>query len=85
LSLQERAKSTGRVVPTEVLIAALEQVPKSIGILEPLVDYCVELNNSLDAEDIELVTESETWETFRAQWRQVCAWLPEDRKKALIS
>ena len=68
--MQDRAKTTGRVVPQHVLEKALEQVPKSVKILAPLVDYHVELLNAPGAEDIEIVTEGETWETFQSQWTQ---------------
>ena len=61
---------TGRVVPRKLLAEALEQVPRSVKILAPLVDYHVELNNSSDDGNIELVTEGETWETFKSHWIQ---------------
>ena len=64
----DRAKATGRVVPKEVLEAALEQVPLSVEILAPLVDYYAELNN---ADEVELVKpEGSTWEEFREVWNQ---------------
>jgi hypothetical protein len=67
---QERALETGRVVPRKLLAEALEQVPRSVKILAPLVDYHVELNNASDDGNIELVTEGETWETFTSHWIQ---------------
>jgi hypothetical protein len=67
---QQRAKETGRVVPMDLLEQALEQVPRSVKLLAPLVDYCAELLNAPNAKDIELVTEGETWETFYSQWVQ---------------
>jgi hypothetical protein len=70
LFLQDRAIATGRVVPRELLISAIEQVPKSVKVLSPLVDYHVELNNAPNAQDIELVTPDETWESFQSQWIQ---------------
>mmetsp|Transcript_22225 Transcript_22225/g.40372 ORF Transcript_22225/g.40372 Transcript_22225/m.40372 type:complete len:98 (+) Transcript_22225:852-1145(+) len=63
---------------------ALEQVPKSVKILAPLVDYYCELNNAPNAPDIELVTEGETWEDFTKQWIQTCAWVPPHRSKSSI-
>ena len=48
---------------------AIEQVPRSIKILAPLVDYFVELQND-SSPDIELVTEGETWDSFSSQWVQ---------------
>jgi hypothetical protein len=67
---QERALVTGRVVPRDLLAKTLEQVPQSVRILAPLVDYHVELRNASDSDDIELVTEGETWETFKSHWIQ---------------
>lgn len=68
---QERAVATGRIVPKEVLEAALEQVPRSVQILAPLVDYYAELNNAPGAPDIELTKPvGETWESFRNRWNQ---------------
>jgi hypothetical protein len=67
-ALKERAIETGRIVPQKVLAAALEQVPKSVEILAPLVDYRVELSN---AADIVLVNPpGENWESFQKQWIQ---------------
>ena len=70
LYTQERALITGRIVPTDVLTMALEQVPRSVKILGPLADYFVELDNSPGADDIQLATEGETWENFKSQWVQ---------------
>ena len=67
---QERAVTTGRIVPRDLLVAALEQVPKSVKILAPLVDYHAELRNAPNEPDIELVTEGESWEHFQSQWIQ---------------
>ena len=64
----ERAKATGRVVPQELLEEALEQVPRSVEKLAPLVDYYAELNN---ADEVELVKpEGSTWDDFRGVWNQ---------------
>lgn len=64
----DRAVATGRTVPTDVLEAALEQVPRSVKILAPLVDYYAQLDN---AEEIKLVKpEGHTWEDFRQVWHQ---------------
>jgi hypothetical protein len=50
---------------------ALEQVPKSVKILAPLVDYFAEFNNDQNASDIELVKpENSDWENFRSVWNQ---------------
>lgn len=77
---QERALETGRVVPRETLEIALEQVPRSVKILAPMVTYFCELNNAPGAADIELVTPGETWESFERRWHQTCAWVPSRRK-----
>jgi hypothetical protein len=50
---------------------ALEQVPRSVKILAPLVDYYAELNNAPGAPEIELTEpEGATWESFQSQWNQ---------------
>mmetsp|Transcript_5038 Transcript_5038/g.8255 ORF Transcript_5038/g.8255 Transcript_5038/m.8255 type:complete len:392 (+) Transcript_5038:78-1253(+) len=74
-----RALSTGRVVPREVLERALDQVPQSVKVLGPLVDYYCEINNAPGAPDVELLTKDETWETFESKWLQTCAWVPNRR------
>jgi hypothetical protein len=64
----ERGMNTGRIVPQELLAAAIEQVPKSVKKLSPLVDYFVELSNNVD---IEIANPpSETWNTFKMNWIQ---------------
>jgi predicted kinase len=77
---QERAMMTGRVVPRETLEMALDQVPRSVRILGPLVSYFCELNNAPGAVDIELVSDIETWQSFESKWHQTCAWVPSRRK-----
>ena len=62
---------TGRVVPQELLERTMEEVPKSVARLEPLVDFLAEISNS-DEGDVALVTEDMTWESFRSQWTQTC-------------
>lgn len=71
----ERAIQTGRIVPPELLQTALEQVPKSVEILSPLVDYYAELHNPPPTEDGEneiylVKPEGETWEHFQTNWLQ---------------
>jgi predicted kinase len=80
LSHQQRALETGRVVPLETLEIALDQVPRSVKILAPMVTYFCELHNAPGAADIELVTPGETWESFESRWHQTCAWVPSRRK-----
>lgn len=67
---EERAKTTGRVIPRELLLETLQQVPYSVKRLSPLVDYHAEINNPPDTDDVELKTPGETWESFRKQWLQ---------------
>mmetsp|Transcript_21136 Transcript_21136/g.44426 ORF Transcript_21136/g.44426 Transcript_21136/m.44426 type:complete len:623 (-) Transcript_21136:864-2732(-) len=67
----QRATKTGRIVPSEILEKAIEQVPKSVKILAPMVDYYAEINNAPDVHDIELVKpEGSNWSEFRQQWIQ---------------
>jgi hypothetical protein len=66
---------TGRVVPRELLEKAMEQVPRSVDILSPLVDYHAEINNPADADDVELVKPKDSsWEEFKRQWAQTVAY-----------
>jgi hypothetical protein len=67
--LQNRALTTGRVVPVSLIQESLEQVPRSVKVLAPLVDYHAELHNFPDS-DIELVKKGETWDDFRSHWIQ---------------
>ena len=67
---QERALHTGRIVPRELLDKTIEQVPRSVAELAPLVDYHIELMNDPSSPDIEIVTPGETWETFTSHWIQ---------------
>ena len=63
-----RAQATGRVVPRETLEAALEQVPKSVEMLAPLVDHYAEINN---ADEVELIKpKGSTWKEFKEVWNQ---------------
>jgi hypothetical protein len=61
---------TGRVVPQKLLAEAIEQVPRSVAELAPLVDYHVEIRNAPNQPDVQLVTPGETWESFTATWVQ---------------
>eukprot|EP00588_Corethron_pennatum_P030891 CAMPEP_0194340702 /NCGR_PEP_ID=MMETSP0171-20130528/87315_1 /TAXON_ID=218684 /ORGANISM="Corethron pennatum, Strain L29A3" /LENGTH=660 /DNA_ID=CAMNT_0039105765 /DNA_START=32 /DNA_END=2014 /DNA_ORIENTATION=+ len=74
-----RVAYTGRVVPRKTLLMALEQVPRSVKILKPLVDYYVDLNNPEG--DIEILTDGHTWESFESQWRQ----LPKNSSDQVIT
>ena len=67
-------------MPRETLEMALDQVPRSVKILGPLVTYFCELNNAPGAPDIELMTDTEPGESFERN-RQVClGWVPSRRK-----
>ena len=68
---KKRALATGRVVPESLIALTIEEVPKSVAELAPLVDYHVELSNDPEAsQEIEIVTPGETWDHFTAQWVQ---------------
>ncbi|CAJ1913409.1 unnamed protein product [Cylindrotheca closterium] len=80
-----RALSTGRIVPIEVLEAALDQVPKSVKILAPQVDYYAEVNNPEKVPDVELVKPvGSTWEDFRKTWLQTVAYVPTKQRMAKV-
>ena len=64
-----RAEETGRVVPEPLLLQAYEQVPRSVKVLQPLVDYHVTLHNPSDG-DVSIGTEGESWQSFQSQWIQ---------------
>lgn len=71
-----RALETGRIVPSQILENAMEQVPKSVKVLAPMVDYYAEINNAPGVDDIELVKpEGSTWTEFRQQWIQTVAYV----------
>ena len=61
---------TGRIVPRDLIVETIEQVPLSVAQLAPLVDYHIELLNDPKTPDIEIVTNGETWENFTSQWAQ---------------
>lgn len=61
---------TRRIVPRALLEESLDSVPRSVAELSVLVDYHVELKNITGADDIELVTPNETWQSFTQQWIQ---------------
>jgi hypothetical protein len=67
---EERAKTTGRVVPRNLLLETMERVPKSVVRLSSLVDYYAEIHNPPNVDDVQLRTTGETWDSFRKQWLQ---------------
>lgn len=67
-----RSEETGRIVPQETIIHALENVPRSIDILTPLSDFFCEISN--DDDHLRLVKPyGMTWDLFRDIWDQSCA------------
>jgi len=68
-----RAISTGRVVPRKLLEEALEQVPKAVQILSPIVDYVSEVHNAAGSDDVDLVKGGKAWGDFQRQWIQTCS------------
>ena len=78
---EKRARTTGRVVPIESLEKSLKQVPISVKKLAPLADFFCELDNSYDfassdGNEVRMITEGITWDTFRENWAQTCPWVP---------
>ena len=63
---EARGKATGRIVPKEVLLDAIEQVPISVNILKSKVDYFVELTNCSSDDDIKIVVEGKDGAPKRA-------------------
>eukprot|EP00529_Nitzschia_sp_RCC80_P013921 CAMPEP_0113482394 /NCGR_PEP_ID=MMETSP0014_2-20120614/22896_1 /TAXON_ID=2857 /ORGANISM="Nitzschia sp." /LENGTH=728 /DNA_ID=CAMNT_0000375909 /DNA_START=234 /DNA_END=2420 /DNA_ORIENTATION=- /assembly_acc=CAM_ASM_000159 len=77
----KRAEITGRIVPEATLLAALEQVPKSVNILKHHVTYYAEINNPPDTPDVELVEpKGLTWDEFRSTWDQSLAFIADKEK-----
>lgn len=66
---ENRSKTTGRVVPQNTLLDALERVPKSVKKLSPMVDFVCELNNT---HEVTLESDGMTWDKFRNTWVQSC-------------
>ena len=58
------------MVPRDLLERNMLEVPESIKVLSPLVDFAVELRNLDDSSDIEIVTPSVTWDSFERVWKQ---------------
>jgi uncharacterized phage-like protein YoqJ len=79
-TFQARGEMTGRVIPTETLQLSLQQVPKSVEILQPKVDYFCELNNAPCVNEIEIMTDGVNWTNFASNWLQTCAWIPKSKK-----
>jgi len=85
---KKRGESTGRMIPEEILENSLEQVPLSVSILSPLVDFSCEIDNSVISkdDDIKLVktsTRDLSWDGFNSVWLQTCAWVPKSKRASL--
>jgi len=56
-----------------MLELSLEQVPKSVALLRPMVDFAVEIHNT-GGQDVELVAPEMDWEAFTNLWSETaCA------------
>jgi hypothetical protein len=71
--IQQRAKTTGRVVPTDVLLKSIEQVPKSVEILSQHVDFFLAIHNAAEEDSASIVTRGATRETVKENFKQKCA------------
>jgi hypothetical protein len=78
-SPQSRAKVTGRMVPRDLLERTMLEVPVSISLLAPKVDFTVELRNAPDSTDIEIATPCVTWASFKKVWKQNCVRSSKDK------
>ena len=58
----------------------MKQVPISVSKLAPKVDFFCELDNSPLLSEVEIRTEGITWESFKANWEQTCAYVPGQRR-----
>ena len=64
---KERGIKTGRVIPMETMIMTIEQVPRSVEILQKLVDVFVEIDNPDDS-DIVITSSEMDWDMFKSIW-----------------
>ena len=85
---KKRGERTGRMIPESILNATLEQVPRSVAILAPLVDYSCTINNDVQGVDddlslLETSTGDTSWEAFTKNWMQMCAWVPANKRESL--
>ena len=60
----------------ETMIMAIEQVPRSVEILQKLVDIFVEIDNPEDS-DIVITSSEMDWDIFKSIWLQTCAYRPK--------
>jgi hypothetical protein len=74
---EQRGKKTGRVVPTETLLASMDAVPKSVHALAPYCDFCCRVMNK-EGQEPQLFREPEApfpprtvdvdWDTIKGLW-----------------
>lgn len=78
VTIQSRARITGRVVPISLLEETMEQVPKSVAILKTKADFFVEVNNAgEEGDDVQIVQPSNLdWSAFARAWAPRCAAVP---------
>jgi hypothetical protein len=66
-------------VPRDLLEMSIEQVPKAVAVLRPMVDFSVELHNT-GGEDVDLVSPGIDWDVFTNQWSETaCSASKSDR------
>lgn len=74
LRAQQRAVTSGRAVPSDLLEESIRQVPTSVERLAPLVDLVYTISNN-EGETMQLLNQSEkdtpgaTWGEFAQSWR----------------
>ena len=56
-------------MPHELLEMSMEQVPKSVALLRPMVDFSAEMHNT-GGEDVELTSPGMDWDRFTSQWSE---------------
>ncbi|CAK0879498.1 unnamed protein product, partial [Prorocentrum cordatum] len=74
---EQRGKTTGRVVPTETLLASMEEVPESVRALAPYCDFCCRVLNR-EGQQPQLMREPDAplpprtvdvnWDTIKSLW-----------------
>jgi len=88
-AIMQRAKHrgviTGRKIPQETLEMAIKQVPISVTQLKDQVDAYYKFNNSPSLKDVELVNEECTWENFKQNWIQTCAWIQKKSEENILT
>jgi predicted kinase len=70
---QQRAKTTGRVVPRDVLLKSIEQVPRSVKILNQYVDVFLEIYNAGYGKPIAFESRGTMADSVNEMFKQKCA------------